>query len=118
MTTTSRPLKFLNYQGMLNDPGSYVVLMKALETDTLLKKPQLRELVLLRGLMEMYDDPLYKQESIQNTLASIAKDSKFEENRLIAEDLIKYLTRLRHGSAAPGFTLQDRNHKNVSLDES
>ncbi len=117
MTTTSRPLKFLNYQGMLNDPGSYVVLMKALETDTLLKKPQLRELVLLRGLMEMYDDPLYKQESIQNTLASIAKDSKFAENRLIAEDLIIYLTRLRQGSAAPGFILQDRNHKNVSLDE-
>jgi thiol-disulfide isomerase/thioredoxin len=115
MTTTSRPLKFLNYQGMLNGPGSYPVLMKAMEADTLLRKPQLRELVLLRGLMEMYDDPLYKQENIQSTLASVAKDSKFAENRLIAEDLIKYLTRLRHGSEAPGFTLQDRSHKNISL---
>jgi peroxiredoxin len=115
ITTTSRTLKFLNYQGMLDNPGSYPALMKALDTDTLLRKLQLRELVLLRGLMEMYDDPLYKQESIQNTLASIAKDSKFEESRLIAGDLIKYLTRLRHGSEAPGFTLQDRNHKNISL---
>jgi thiol-disulfide isomerase/thioredoxin len=117
ITTTSRPLKFLNYSGMLNGPNSYPALMKALEADTLLRRPQLRELVLLRGLMEMYDDPLYKQESIQNTLAAISKNSKFTENKVIAEDLIKYLTRLRHGSAAPGFTLQDRYLKKVSLSD-
>jgi peroxiredoxin len=117
ITTTSRPLKFLNYSGMLNGSNSYPALMKALEADTLLRKPQLRELVLLRNLMEMYDDPLYKQESIQNTLAIIAKDSKFTENKIIAEDLLKYLTRLRHGSAAPGFTLQDRNQRQVSLSD-
>jgi thiol-disulfide isomerase/thioredoxin len=117
ITATSRPLKFLNYSGMLSGPGSYAALMKALEADTLLRKPQLRELVLLRNLMEMYDDPLYKQERIQSTLAVIAKDSKFAEHRLIAEDLMQYLTRLRHGSAAPGFTLQDRNRKNVSLSD-
>jgi thiol-disulfide isomerase/thioredoxin len=117
MTTTSRPLKFLNYTGMLNGPNSYPVLMKALEADTLLRKPRLRELVLLRNLMEMYDDPLFNQESIRNTLAIIAKESKFAENSLIAEDLIKYLTRLRHGSVAQGFTLMDRNKKKVSLSD-
>jgi len=117
ITTTSRPLKFLNYSGMLNGPNSYPALMKALEADTLLRKPQLRELVLLRCLMEMYDDPLYKQESIQNVLAIVTKDSKFTENKIIAENLLKYLTRLRHGSAAPGFTLQDRNRRQVSLSD-
>ena len=117
ITTTSRPLKFLNYSGMLNGPNSYTVLMKALEADTLLRKPVLRELVLLRCLMEMYDDPLYKQESIQTTLAMIANDSKFPENKMIAEDLLKYLTRLRPGSVAPGFTLQDRNRRQVSLSD-
>jgi len=117
ITTTSRPLKFLNYSGMLNGPNSYPALMKALEADTLLQKPQLRELVLLRNLMEMYDDPLYKQEGIRNTIAAVAKDSKFAGNRVIAEDLAKFLTRLRHGSPAPGFTLRDRNRKQVSLDD-
>lgn len=117
ITTTSRPLKFLNYSGMLTGQNSYPALMRALEADTLLRKPQLRELVLLRGLMEMYDDPAYKQESIQNTLNTIAKDSKFPENKLIAEDLVKYLTRLRNGTVAPGFTLQDRNRKKVSLND-
>ncbi|MGA3013385.1 MAG: TlpA disulfide reductase family protein [Bacteroidales bacterium] len=117
ITTTSRPLKFLNYSALLNGTDSYPALMKALEADTLLRMPQLRELVLLRGLMEMYDDPLYNQENIQNTLLSISKESKFDGNKVIAQDLIKYLTRLRRGSAAPDFTLQDRNHKNVSLED-
>jgi thiol-disulfide isomerase/thioredoxin len=117
ITTTSRPLKFLNYSGMLNSPNSFPVLMKALEVDTLLRKPQLRELVLLRCLMEMYDEPAYTHQGIQNTLASVARESKFPDNKVIADDLIKYLTRLRRGSAAPGFTLQDRFRKKVSLSE-
>jgi thiol-disulfide isomerase/thioredoxin len=117
ITTTSRPLKFINYQELLSGPASYPALMKALESDTLLRKPQLRELVLLRNLMEMYDDPLYTQENIQKVLISIAKDSKFVDNKLIAEDIMTYLTRLRCGSLAPGFTLQDRNHRNVSLSD-
>jgi peroxiredoxin len=117
ITTTSRPLKFLNYAGMLNVSNSYPVLMKALEADTLLHNSQLRELVLLRGLMEMYDDPQFKQETIQRALTSIASESKFVENKIIAEDLVKYLTRLRHGSEAPKFTLPDRNRKTVSLND-
>jgi thiol-disulfide isomerase/thioredoxin len=117
ITTLSRPLKFLNYSGMLNGANAYPELMKALEADTLLRRPQLRELVLLRNLMEMYDDPLFKQESIRNVLAAISKQSKFPDNSLIADDLGKYLTRLRHGSPAPAFTLQDRNKKKVSLSD-
>jgi peroxiredoxin len=117
ITTASRPLKFLNYAGMLTGPNSYATLMRALEADTLLRKPQLRELVLLRNLMEMYDDPAFKQESIQDLLTTISKDSKVAENKVIAEDQIKYLTRLRRGSAAPGFFLQDRNKKKVSLSD-
>lgn len=116
VTTTSRQLKFLNYTGMLEGPNSYMALMKALEADTLLRRPQLRELVLLRNLMEMWDDPAYKQPSIQNTLNMIARDSKFPEHKVIAEDIILLVTRLRHGSAAPGFKLQDRNGKMYSLD--
>ena len=115
ITTTSRPLKFLNYNSMLNGPGSYAALMKALGADTLLRKPQFRELVLLRELMEMYDDPQYKKESIRNLLIAVSKESKFQENRLIVEDILKLVTRLKPGTEAPAFTLVDRNRKKVSL---
>jgi peroxiredoxin len=115
ITSSSRPLKFLNYNGMLNGPGSYPALMKALVADTLLRKPQLRELVLLRAMMEMYDDPQYRKESISNLLTTISRESKFPENRLIAENVLKFVTRLRPGTPAPDFTLEDRNRKKVSL---
>ena len=71
ITAASRPLKFLNYSAMIDGPNSYAALMKALETDTLLRRPQLRELVLLRNLMEMWDDPAYKQPGIGNVLSLI-----------------------------------------------
>jgi peroxiredoxin len=117
ITVTSRPLKFLNYSAMLDGAFSYATLMKALLADTLLRKPQLRELVLLRCMLEMYGDPQYKKESIRNLLAGVSKESKFPENRLIADDVLKFVTRLKPGSEAPGFTLMDRNRKKVSLSD-
>ena len=115
ITTTSRALKYVNFKELLEGTNSFPALMKALDADTLLRKTQLRELVLLRGLMEMYDDPIFRQESILTAITAISRDSKFEENRLIAGDLIQFLTRLRSGSAAPGFSLNDRYKKKVSL---
>jgi thiol-disulfide isomerase/thioredoxin len=115
ITTTSRFLKFQNYKTMLEGPNSYATLMKALSADTLLRKPQLRELVLLRSLMEMYEDPLYTQERVETAIRATAKETRFEGNKLIAENIITYLNRLKPGSPAPEFTLEDRNHKKVSL---
>jgi thiol-disulfide isomerase/thioredoxin len=47
----------------------------------------------------------------------MSKESKFPENRTIAENVLKFVTRLKPGSEAPGFTLADRNRKMVSLSD-
>jgi len=117
ITTTSRLLKFLDYNGLMNKPNGYEALMKALEADTLLRKPQLRELVLMRDMMEMYYDPQYKPEAILSFFAAVQKDSKFPQNKQIAENIIRALTRLSHGTPAPAFTLTDRYRKKVSLSD-
>jgi thiol-disulfide isomerase/thioredoxin len=115
MTAASRSLKFIDYDKILKGPSSYETLMKALEADTLLKKPQLRELVMLKGLKEIYYLPTYNKESILALFKTVENQSKFPENRLIAENIITVLTHLQSGTPAPGFTLQDRNRKKVAL---
>jgi len=115
MTATSRQLKFTDYATILKTAGAYPALIRAIDKDTTIRKPQLRELILLKGLMEMFYDPGYKQDNILSVLADIEKDSRFPEHREIAANMITLLTKLRKGSPAPDFTLPDRNHKDVSL---
>ena len=115
LTATCRQLKFTDYATILKTAGSYPAMMHVLEKDTLVRKPQLRELILLKGLMEMFYDPAYKQENILALLGVIAKESKFDEHKEIASNMIALLTKLRKGTTAPNFNLQDRNRKNVSL---
>jgi peroxiredoxin len=115
LTATCRQLKFTDYPAILKTAGSYPAMMHVLEKDTLVRKPQLRELILLKGLMEMFYDPMYKQENILSLLSVLQKDSKFEEHKEIAANIIAVLTKLRAGTPAPDFSLTDRDHKNVTL---
>jgi peroxiredoxin len=115
ITATCRALKFTDYNTILNGPESYKRMMKALEADSTLKKTQLRELVMIKGLMEMYHTTGYKQENIIALLRSVADESKIQENRQVAGDVIRLLTKLRAGTAAPGFKLKNKMQKEVTL---
>jgi peroxiredoxin len=117
MTATSRSLKFIDYKTLTEGDESYKRLMKALEADTILRKPQLRELVLLKGLMELHNTAGYSQGKIIAIINTISVESKFPENRNVADNMIKMLTKLRPGTPAPGFKLKDRYQKEVTLAE-
>ena len=117
MTATCRSLKFIDYQAILNAADSYRKMMKALEADTILKRPQLRELVMLKGLMEMYYTAGYNQERILDLLRDVAVQSKSDQNKKIAGEMISALTKLHPGTPAPGFTLKDRMQKDVTLSD-
>jgi len=112
---TSKATKFTDLSKMISTIGSYPNLMKTLAQDSVLKRPQLRELVLLKNLMEMFNMPGYNQESILSLLETISRESKFDGNKIVATDMIDFLTHLRAGTPAPSFTLQDKDHKEISL---
>lgn len=115
LTVTSKATRFTDFPKMISTIGSYQNMMKTLAQDSVLKKPQLRELVMLKNLMEMFNMPGYNQESILSLLETISKETKFDGNKGIAEDMIEFLTHLRAGTPAPVFTLRDRYRENVSL---
>jgi thiol-disulfide isomerase/thioredoxin len=117
ITATCRSLKFTDYKTLIDGQESYKRLMKALEADSILRKPQLRELVLIKGLLELYNTPGYNHEKIIGILNMIVVESKFPENRIVADNVLKMLTKLLPGTPAPGFKLLNRINKEVTLAE-
>ncbi len=117
LTATSKPLKFTDYQQVLKgtDPGP--ALLKILSKDSLLPDPQLRELVLLKGLLEFSNTQGYERDAIVQVVRSLNNTSAFIENREVAGNVLQYLLRLKPGTDAPPFELPDRDRKMVSLDD-
>jgi len=108
LTVTSNILRKINLISVIKGPDSYPALMKKLAADSVLKNENLRELVLLKGLFELfYADPEL-QEYIIGILATIRQESPFENNRVVAADMYDKVTKLRSGTKAPEFNLRGR----------
>ncbi|MCX6287475.1 MAG: TlpA disulfide reductase family protein [Bacteroidetes bacterium] len=117
ITVTSRILKKNDYHALLSVQEPYPALMKALAEDSIIKPEQLRELVLLKSLMEMYNSSPDDQKKIIEVLNSIEHQSIIQQNRLIAKNLKQTLTNLQPGTHAPTFQLRNRdNTGSVKLD--
>lgn len=104
-------------QKEINENVSYTGLMEALFSDTLLRNDTLRELVLLKGLSELYYVPTYKKENIAAILEQLASKSIIPEYRKIATNILYSFSKQQPGTKAPGFKLIDQNNKPVSLDD-
>lgn len=101
----------------INDNGSAKALMAALKPAAYLENDTLRELVMLKGLYENYNNREFKPSRMLSILEDVVRDSKIKEHRLIARNIIAAYTLLKKGTAAPAFSLPDRNGKMVSLSD-
>ena len=100
---------------LLQGPQPFREVMKVAAGDPLLRNEPLRELVVLKGLMELF----YSNKALQERVIVAVKEAetgcKTPENQQVAKNLSKLITHLRPGTPAPGFELPDRNGKPVSL---
>ncbi|MCX6281913.1 MAG: TlpA disulfide reductase family protein [Bacteroidetes bacterium] len=110
ITATSMVLKKNDYHTLLSAPDPYPALMKALTADSILRPEQLRELVLLKSLMEMYSSMPDDQKKIIEVLNKIEQQSNANQNRVIAANLKQTLTHLQPGTPAPMFQLRTKDN--------
>jgi thiol-disulfide isomerase/thioredoxin len=99
----------------INDKGGAPGLMDALKAAKYLANDTLRELLMLKGLYENYNNKEFTQSHIQAILGQVAMHSKIPEHRLIAQNIISRFSQLKRGTAAPSFNLPDKNGKMHSL---
>jgi peroxiredoxin len=115
MTATSNTIRKIDLGALLRGPDPYKTVMKAMAADSILKNEQLRELVMLKGLLELYNITSYPQNEILVLINTVKEKTKYPENRVVAEDMVSLLTKLKPGTKAPEFTLMNREQKELSL---
>jgi len=88
--------------------ADYSGLMEVLKINPFLRdNDSLCELVMLKGLYEIYYSSENEQSNIKNLLKTILNVSKIDEDKTIAQNMLSSFSDVVDGMAAPEFTLKD-----------
>ena len=94
----------------------YFYLLDILGKDSLLRNEAIREMVMLKGLKDLYNTREFTQAKIVKILKDFSLKIKSEDHRMIANNLVSTMTKLKSGTKAPLFTLSDIKGNEVSLE--
>lgn len=88
--------------------ADYSSMKEILKINPLLKaNDSLCELVLLKGLYEMYYSGTYKKEEVKQMIGLVASNSKISESKIIANDMLNSFSTVIKGNNSPDFALKD-----------
>ena len=100
--------KYFSYNksyDLINGNASSGAIIDSLETDPVLKDLEIRELLLLDGLKELYHVSGFKQDRIIFLVNEISGNGSTADIRKVADNILVRLNRLQPGSPAPAFNL-------------
>jgi len=109
LTATSDILRKIDLTPIIKHAKPYPGLMETLKADSVLRNDDFRELVLLKGLYELFYAKQELEEPIISIFKTISLESPHEMNRVIAENMLAKATKLRAGTPAPEFSLMGRS---------
>ena len=87
------------------------------KNDFLSRNRQICELVAMVEMRRMYYGVLYDKQAILRFYKKIQETSKYQKNKIVARNYIKWLTDLSYNSDAPSFSLKDKNGKTTQLSD-
>lgn len=114
-TNISKDIKFRDLEFTINELVSYPALIDSVGKDSILRNEQLREIVAVKILGELWQYPGFIKDNITKILLDISTQSKFSEIKIMAENQLQNLTGFETGKTAPVFTLQDFNNSTINL---
>jgi peroxiredoxin len=100
--------KYFNYSktsDLINGSASSAAILDSLKADPVMKDAELRELLLLDGLKDLYNVSGFNRNRIILLADEIYMNSKFGEIRQVATNVLARMKRLQPGSLAPDFVL-------------
>jgi thiol-disulfide isomerase/thioredoxin len=100
---------------IINESGSLTALRQVMSTDPYLKNDTLCELIIIKGLYEMYFSPEFKRENVKQMIEEAGRVTSIEAHKKIINNIIKQIYRLSPGSSAPEFSLKNKKGELISL---
>lgn len=101
------------YLGLLK--SSPTLIMRALGGEYTLINLRIREMIMIKALSEEFFSNDFPQTNILTVLDSVANNSLFEANAIIAKNMKLRLTELVQGGKAPDFVLTNANNELKTL---
>jgi len=99
----------------INSQGDFKHLGELLKNDPLLKNDTLRELVLIKGLFELYYSPHFNKIKIRDMFSQAHALTKVPAHKTIISNILRNINNLLPGSAAPDFGLLNVKRDTVRL---
>jgi peroxiredoxin len=106
-----------NLISVINETGQAKELDYILRKDSWLINDSLRELVMLKGLYELYYSTQFEKNNIQNMIEQITSYTHNNEHRKIGSNILRIIKNLQVGTYAPDFALKDINGKTYALSD-
>lgn len=104
-----------NIYNSINAYADYKDLRGQFLSDKSISNDTLRELLLLKGLIDFYYSPDFDKQQVQSVLEQLHRDSRYPENKKIAFNMLQATYQLQNGSNAPDFTAYDKAGNAVNL---
>ncbi len=101
----------------INTYENFDSIVSAFKGDNLIKDKNLFELIVLKGLYEVFYDEAYNQPSIIKILNGYLNKTNNESTKIIAKEIINKISATYKGNTAPLIKLPDINNKLINIRE-
>jgi hypothetical protein len=104
-----------NIYNSINAFGDYKDLQNQFKADQFIKNDTIRELVILKGLIDFYYSPDFDKHQVQSVIEQLYRETKVGEHKKIASNMLRIIYQLQAGAAAPDFVANDKTGMKVNL---
>lgn len=115
--TAASSIGMVNLEEAVNTHGDVHALMDTLGRDTMLLHERYRELVMLNGLKKMTGMKDFEEEQVAEVLRQASEYGRFEQHRMIADNILYHHQLLKPGTSPPPLNLEDSKGDTVRIDD-
>lgn len=114
---TSPHINRQNLIECINNEGNYLSLFNEVGKDSYLVNEEIREMVILQNLMQLFDNSEFSKKNIIAIITEIGTTTHFPEHRVIAQNVIYTLQHLRAGATISTADLKAANGTQLKLEK-
>ena len=97
-----------NIYNSINQFSDYQDLKKQFKSDNMIFNDTIRELVILKGLLDFYYSPGFDQMQVKGVIEQIYHESLIQEHKKIASNILQTINHLQPGAKAPDFLANNK----------